>query len=579
MSTTPSPVQQGIELVKRATELDRLQKFNEAVHYYELSLQQFHAALEDPRTIQENRTLIETKIDEYDKRCNRLKELLLRQKYQVALHETLHTIVQNPNGLPDPTLSAPPSVSTMGLSGNAAGRPLPSRPSPTYVPNHLRPQGVSSNPGQIAAAPKAFSARSSDDSGNSSSSFSNGQRTSEPPLPAAAVAPIIPPRNSEGNNGKKFQLGFWMNKKNSVEVNTANELYQQAKEQESNPIAAMALYKQAAELMLKQNSSRHAHSNSHDRDRENKSEGTSSSGYEGKESPVSTPRGQKETLYINFENKSDIQLQEILGGGGSGAQIYKATYGGLTFAAKVMKGDMVPEMIDPIKREIHIMESIDNEHVVKYLGHHITESEIRLYMALYSSTLHDEINQRRKQKMPYKPAEICRFMTLITKGLSYLHSMNPPILHRDLKSENIFVQYDSRKEIDLLKIGDFDSSKILEGQRATFTRNMGTDGFMAPEVASNPAGKDKGYTKNADVWSLGMIMYELMMFEKPYFDVIPVNRHLVVVSGKRPTISPEVERKYKDLVHLWQKCTEKEPSRRPETRKILKALVEMQFGN
>ncbi|PRP74144.1 hypothetical protein PROFUN_06469 [Planoprotostelium fungivorum] len=565
-----TPVQQGIEMVKKATELDRAQKYNEAVLHYEASLELFQQALQFEMR-PENKVLIETKIEEYDKRCSRLKELLLRHNYKTALEQTLQGIVpEHPNASLEGQPSGVHSLNNSLIQNNNP-RPLPNRPSPSYVPNHLRPGQVNSNPGVQPTtnnSQKIFSVRNSDgEVPTATSTIYNNHlhRVSDPGPPPShtqsitSAAPIVPPRHSKKFGG----LGFWvLNKKTSNDsMHTALELFQKA-EAEHNPAVAAPLYKQAAELMLKY------------KEKGSDSEPSSISTFT--EHSSSTSRSHKEVV-INFDNRLEIQLHEILGGGGSGAQIYRASYGdpeGLTFAAKVMKGDMVPEMLEPIKREIQIMESLDNEHIVKYLGHDITDSEIRLYMSLYSSTLHDEINRRRTQKMPYKATDICKYMFLITKGLNYLHSLNPPILHRDLKSENIFVQFDSRKEIDQLKIGDFDSSKILQGQRATFTRNMGTDGFMAPEVASSSAGnKDKGYTKYADVWSLGMIMYELMMFEKPYFDVTPVNRHTVVLSGKRPTIHPEVERRYKDLVHLWQKCTEKDPSKRPETKKILKTLI------
>ncbi|PRP75892.1 hypothetical protein PROFUN_15493 [Planoprotostelium fungivorum] len=299
-------------------------------------------------------------------------------------------------------------------------------------------------------------------------------------------------------------------------------------------------------------------------------------------------------LVIDSHDRSRVLLHEVLGGGGSGARIFKASFAGLTFAAKILPGEIgqIPEMIEPLKREIAIMESLDHENIVKYLGHDILENqgEIRLYMTLYSSTLNDEIYQRRQNKIQgrisplyYRGAEICGFLQQIAKGLDYLHTLNPPVLHRDLKCENI----------EQLKIGDFDTSKIMRGQKTTYTRNVGTDGFMAPEVATQSLHfRDKGYTKYADVWSFGMIMYEIMTFEKPRFDLL---------NGELPHLPPQViidliewnetsqcwsnlkeeqiEEKYRVLIPLWKKCTSFDPTKRPDTDEILKMLSKMHFGN
>lgn len=84
----------------------------------------------------------------------------------------------------------------------------------------------------------------------------------------------------------------------------------------------------------------------------------------------------------------------------------------------------------------------------------------------------------------------------IAQGVLYLHECRPPILHRDLKSLNIFLDEHSR-----IKIGDFGWTKTLDEY---MTNKIGTYQWMAPEVIGN-----KPYTEKADVFSYSIILWEI----------------------------------------------------------------------
>ena len=84
----------------------------------------------------------------------------------------------------------------------------------------------------------------------------------------------------------------------------------------------------------------------------------------------------------------------------------------------------------------------------------------------------------------------------IAQGVHYLHSCTPPILHRDLKSLNIFLDEHYR-----IKIGDFGWTKTLDQY---MTNKIGTYQWMAPEVIDN-----KPYTEKADVFSYSIILWEI----------------------------------------------------------------------
>ena len=89
------------------------------------------------------------------------------------------------------------------------------------------------------------------------------------------------------------------------------------------------------------------------------------------------------------------------------------------------------------------------------------------------------------------------------KGVFYLHSFNPPILHRDLKSLNLLLDDSFRT-----KLIDFGWTRKLDGK---MTGKIGTYQWMAPEVISS-----QNYTEKADVFSFGIILWEIASREPPY---------------------------------------------------------------
>ena len=85
-----------------------------------------------------------------------------------------------------------------------------------------------------------------------------------------------------------------------------------------------------------------------------------------------------------------------------------------------------------------------------------------------------------------------------------MHGKN--ILHRDIKSQNIFITKN-----DILKLGDFGISKQVDTKSALNATACGTPYYMAPEVC-----QELPYSNKADVWAIGVILYELITLKKPF---------------------------------------------------------------
>lgn len=118
--------------------------------------------------------------------------------------------------------------------------------------------------------------------------------------------------------------------------------------------------------------------------------------------------------------------------------------------------------------------------------------------------LETKIEKKKSSGEKFTPDEILRYVAQITLALMAMHSKN--ILHRDIKTKNIFVT-----KGDILKLGDFGISRQMDTKSALNATSCGTPYYMSPEVcASQP------YDSKADVWALGVILYELITFKKPF---------------------------------------------------------------
>lgn len=107
------------------------------------------------------------------------------------------------------------------------------------------------------------------------------------------------------------------------------------------------------------------------------------------------------------------------------------------------------------------------------------------------------IKEKKKAGGTFTEEEILNWFIQICIALEYIHGRK--ILHRDIKSQNIFLTSNGT-----VKLGDFGISKLLESTNEAAMTVVGTPYYMSPEVCEN-----KPYTFKSDVWALGCVLYEL----------------------------------------------------------------------
>ncbi|KAI0559714.1 Serine/threonine protein kinase [Gracilaria domingensis] len=143
------------------------------------------------------------------------------------------------------------------------------------------------------------------------------------------------------------------------------------------------------------------------------------------------------------------------------------------------------------------------------------------------------------------------------QGMAYLHSLRPPMIHRDLKTTNLLVDKGMN-----VKICDFGLSRFKTDQLMTA---VGTVHFAAPEVLNH-----ERYTEKADLFSFGTVMWELYTRECVFKGLPQIEVYSQVVSGNMPDVDKNCDARYRALM---KDCWATDPTKRPCFREVIDRLA------
>mmetsp|Transcript_8043 Transcript_8043/g.24907 ORF Transcript_8043/g.24907 Transcript_8043/m.24907 type:complete len:539 (-) Transcript_8043:208-1824(-) len=281
-----------------------------------------------------------------------------------------------------------------------------------------------------------------------------------------------------------------------------------------------------------------------------------------------TERASKMTeLPVNMRNIE--VLEKIAEVGGSNATVSLCFVDGWRCVVKQIDIEDA-NMVQSLKTEISIVANLpDHANVVRYFYYDQAGTYIRLFMEEFSGTLGDIVSARKKAGLKGFPVEqILMFSRDILEGLDFLHKHK--VIHRDLKSDNVFVRVDNEGKIKRLALGDFDTAKKLT-KTTDFKTIIGTPSFMAPEVLN--ARESGSYSFSADIYSFGMIIYELMTLQTPFDNLPPFKVSECIIKGERPGL-PRLSPKYQPVLLLHRKCTEYDPTARPTLLQLRQTITQ-----
>lgn len=169
------------------------------------------------------------------------------------------------------------------------------------------------------------------------------------------------------------------------------------------------------------------------------------------------------------------------------------------------------------------------------------------------------------------PVKALEMLSGVARGMFYLHASAPPILHRDLKASNILIN----RTLTHCVICDFglssqfvnEASGLNNSKDGRHGMGVGTPYTMAPEVMQG-----KGYTPAADVFSFGVVMYEMYTGRFPFPNMKPIQLMFVVTEGRRPEFHDD-DNVPPTIQELIQRCWAQDPVTRPTFEEILRVLT------
>ena len=204
---------------------------------------------------------------------------------------------------------------------------------------------------------------------------------------------------------------------------------------------------------------------------------------------------------------------------------------------------------DRIKNEIDIYEYLKHDNIVNQKEHFIyNDTQYLIFEFCENGDLSHLIDKRKK----LKEIEVQYYITQLIQALIHLHDRN--IVHRDLKLGNIFLT--GKME---LKLGDFGLAKKLSFRDEKISEMVGTPAYMAPEILEN-----KGYSLEVDIWSLGVIMYYLIIGKLPFNKQNQEDIKRVSYTFPKKAI---ISRAAKSLI---EQILVKDPKERPSLKQILR---------
>ncbi|CAI0461421.1 unnamed protein product [Linum tenue] len=230
---------------------------------------------------------------------------------------------------------------------------------------------------------------------------------------------------------------------------------------------------------------------------------------------------------------------------GSYGDLYKGTYCSQEVAVKVLKPERVSaEMLREFSQEVYIMRKVRHKNVVQFIGACTQPPNLCIVTEFMArGSIYDFLH---KQNGVFKLPSLIKVAIDVSKGMNYLHQNS--IIHRDLKTANLLMD-----ENEVVKVADFGVARVQT-----------QSGVI----------EHKPYDHKADVFSFGIVLWELLTGELPYSYLTPLQAAVgVVQKGLRPTIPKQTHPR---LAELLEKCWKQDPTQRPnfcEIKDILQKIA------
>ncbi|XP_035148545.3 serine/threonine-protein kinase Nek1 isoform X8 [Callithrix jacchus] len=249
-----------------------------------------------------------------------------------------------------------------------------------------------------------------------------------------------------------------------------------------------------------------------------------------------------------------VRLQKIGEGSFGKAILVKSTEDGRQYVIKEINiSRMSSKEREESRREVAVLANMKHPNIVQY--RESFEENGSLYIVMDYCEGGDLFKRINAQKgVLFQEDQILDWFVQICLALKHVHDRK--ILHRDIKSQNIFLTKDGT-----VQLGDFGIARVLNSTVELARTCIGTPYYLSPEICEN-----KPYNNKSDIWALGCVLYELCTLKHAFEAGSMKNLVLKIISGSFPPVS--LHYSY-DLRSLVSQLFKRNPRGRPSVNSIL----------
>ncbi|KDO35632.1 TKL/DRK protein kinase [Saprolegnia parasitica CBS 223.65] len=260
---------------------------------------------------------------------------------------------------------------------------------------------------------------------------------------------------------------------------------------------------------------------------------------------------------------ADLQFLQIIGRGASG-EVIKARYLGTMVVCKRMRREQITvSSIEHFREEIELVSCLRHPNIVQFIGASWDNCSNVCMVLEYmeQGDMHNVLHSALGRAFVWSDP-LLKMAVDAVQGMLYLHSQEPPVIHRDLKSVNLLCSATFG-----CKVSDFGLSRRYKKDLDALTTVVGTPFWLAPEVIRN-----ERYGIGADVYSFGIVLTELETRQTPYHEINETGLKVmmrVARDGLRPSLPNTCLPQRRQLI---EDCLRDRPSERPNFVEVLLRL-------
>ncbi|KAE9007673.1 hypothetical protein PR001_g16910 [Phytophthora rubi] len=272
----------------------------------------------------------------------------------------------------------------------------------------------------------------------------------------------------------------------------------------------------------------------------------------------------------------DVKVANCINKGGFGL-VYSGVYNRRRVAIKRIRTDLCQDMkhVEAFMKEICLISTLEHPRIVEFIG--VAWDTLRNLSAVTEymerGDLREVLRSFQLRNTPLTwDAHKFRITQHIAEALTYLHSLDPKLIHRDLKSKNVLLNTEMEA-----KLSDFGVSRERHDMETHMTAGIGTSFWIAPEVL---LGKD--YDERADIFSLGIVISEIDTEDYPYWNAKnpPQGGKVEETAILRMVAAGELIPDFTDscpkpVLDLAKACLSLNPDDRPSATEVVYAIQQI----